>query len=127
MTAPTLTTLVARSLKKAAFPKGSRLLVAVSGGADSTACLHALYLLRGRFSLEIFAHGVDHGLRAEAAAELDAAAKLSESLHIPFKRTQLTVASGGDLHRRARDAGVAQPARCSECVESRDGGARAAR
>ncbi len=104
MTAPTLTTLVARSLKKTAFPKGSRLLVAVSGGADSTACLHALHLLRERFSLELFAHGVDHGLRAEAAAELDAVAKLSESLQILFSRTQLTVPAGGDLHRRARDA-----------------------
>ncbi len=104
MTAPTLTTLVARSLKKTAFPKGSRLLVAVSGGADSTACLHALHLLRERFFLELFAHGVDHGLRAEAAAELDAVAKFSESLQIPFSRTQLTVPAGGDLHRRARDA-----------------------
>jgi tRNA(Ile)-lysidine synthase len=79
-------------------------LVAVSGGADSTACLHALHLLRGRFAIELFAHGVDHGLRPAATDELDHAELLSQSLAIPFSRTVVAVAPGGDLHRRARDA-----------------------
>lgn len=58
--------LVAESL----LAKGSRLLVGVSGGADSMALVHVLGALRGEFSLTMVAAYIDHGLRpGETPAE----------------------------------------------------------
>jgi len=45
--------------------KGSRLLVGVSGGADSMALVHVLGALREEFSLTMVAAYIDHGLRSE--------------------------------------------------------------
>jgi tRNA(Ile)-lysidine synthase len=78
--------------------------VAVSGGPDSMALLHVLGLLRRELAFGLFAHGVDHGLRNEAAAELDLAEGFARSLEVPFERTQVQVAPGGNLQARARDA-----------------------
>src|SRR5882672_9849037 len=67
---PTLITLVRASVREhALIARGSTVLVAVSGGPDSMALLHVLGLLRRDLAFGLFAHGVDHGLRAEAAAE----------------------------------------------------------
>ncbi len=80
------------------------MLVAVSGGPDSMALLHVLGLLRREVAFGLFAHGVDHGLRSEAAAELDRAEGFARSLEVPFERTRVQVAPGGNLQARARDA-----------------------
>jgi tRNA(Ile)-lysidine synthase len=48
---------------------GERVLVAVSGGPDSTALLHALVHLASRLHIELAAATVDHGLRPESGAE----------------------------------------------------------
>jgi tRNA(Ile)-lysidine synthase len=83
---------------------GDRVVVAVSGGRDSMALLHVLALLAERLGLVLHAHGVDHGLRPEAAAELDLAERLARELGVPFSRTMLAVAPGGNLQMRARVA-----------------------
>jgi tRNA(Ile)-lysidine synthase len=102
---PTLLTVTARTLRaERLVAKGDRLLVAVSGGPDSMALLHVLALLRSKMGHALVAHGVDHGLRTEAAAELDLAAELSRTLAVPFDRTGLRVPPGGNLQARARDA-----------------------
>jgi tRNA(Ile)-lysidine synthase len=88
----------------ALFGKGDLVLVAVSGGGDSTALLHVLARLRGRLGHEVVAHGVDHGLRDEAEAELDLVEGLARSLEVPMSRSRLKVAKGGNLQARARDA-----------------------
>jgi len=49
--------------------RGERVLVAVSGGPDSTALLHALAKLAPRLGVTLQVATVNHGLRAEAAAE----------------------------------------------------------
>lgn len=105
--APSLTTIVTRALGtrgECALPRGSRLLVAVSGGPDSMALLSAAARVAPRVDLTIVAHGVDHGLRAEAAAELDLAEAQARDLGVAFDRTQVKVERGGNLQARARDA-----------------------
>lgn len=100
---PTLITLARAALRDdAVVPRGARVLVAVSGGPDSIATLHVLALLRGRFAFGLFAHGVDHGLRAGAAAELDLAEAFARTLEVPFTRSRLTVEPGSNLQARAR-------------------------
>jgi len=100
---PTLITLARAALREHALaPRGSRVLVAVSGGPDSMALLHVLAGLRSRLAFGLFAHGIDHGLRPDAAAELDLAERFARTLDVPFARTRVTVAPGGNLQARAR-------------------------
>ncbi|HSO39144.1 MAG TPA: tRNA lysidine(34) synthetase TilS [Labilithrix sp.] len=102
---PALLTLARRALQGEAKIGGSSVvLAAVSGGPDSMALLHVLARLAPKVGIVVHAHGVDHGLRAEAGAELDAAAALAEELGVPFGRTRVDVARGGNLQARARTA-----------------------
>jgi tRNA(Ile)-lysidine synthase len=102
---PTLITLVRSALREHALvPRGETVLVAVSGGADSMALLHVMSLLRREHAFGLFAHGVDHGLRSEAMAELDLVESFANSLDVPFARTRVVVAGGGNLQARARTA-----------------------
>jgi tRNA(Ile)-lysidine synthase len=102
---PTLITLARASLREnALIPRGALVLAAVSGGPDSMAMVHVLALLRSRYAFGLFAHGVDHGLRPQAAAELDQAEAFARSLDVPFGRTSVTVQPGGNLQARARIA-----------------------
>jgi tRNA(Ile)-lysidine synthase len=102
---PTLITLARAALRDdALIPRGTVVLAAVSGGPDSTAMLHVLALLRSRLAFGLFAHGVDHGLRPEASAELDLVEAFARSLDVPFRRTQVKVQPGGNLQARARSA-----------------------
>lgn len=64
--------------------RGARLLVAFSGGADSTALLTLFCALRATLGLEIHAAHLDHGLREESRAEAEAARQFCESLAVPF-------------------------------------------
>jgi tRNA(Ile)-lysidine synthase len=68
------------------------------------ALLHVLSLLRRERGFGLFAHGVDHGLRPNAEAELDLAERFASSLDVPFARTRVVVALGGNLQARARTA-----------------------
>lgn len=101
------------------FARGDVVLCACSGGADSTALLHVLALLRGRLGHALVAHGVDHGLRADAAAELDLARAVAEPLGVPFAVTRVAVALGGNLQARARAARHEALARAAAAVGAR--------
>jgi tRNA(Ile)-lysidine synthase len=102
---PTLITIARAALRDHELaPRGTRVLVAVSGGPDSMALLHVMALLRARHGFGLFAHGVDHGLRADAARELDLAERFSRDLDVPFSRSAVNVSAGGNLQARARDA-----------------------
>ncbi len=102
---PTLITLVRAALRDHVLvPRGTSVLLAVSGGPDSMAMLHVLAGLRAKNGFGMFAHGVDHGLRPEAEQELDRAQAFSRSLEVPFTREQVKVEAGGNLQARARDA-----------------------
>ncbi len=102
---PTLITLVARTLREECrVARGTRVLLALSGGGDSTALLHVLAILAKKQGFSLVAHGVDHGLRVEAAAELAAAQAQCDALGVEFSRTVLALDGGGNLQARARDA-----------------------
>ena len=101
MTAPSLVTIVRRALEgECALPRGATLLVAVSGGPDSMALLDAVARVAPKLGLGVFAHGIDHGLREEAAAELDLAEAHAASLDVPFARTRVEVARGANVQAR---------------------------
>ncbi len=102
---PTLLTLASRALREeCGVEKGARVLVAVSGGPDSIALLDVLGRLSSSLGLSLVAHGVDHGLREEAPAELELAAARAARLGVDFDVTKLALAPGGNLQARARDA-----------------------
>lgn len=105
MTRPTLLKLAERTLREdCGVRAGERLLLAVSGGPDSMALLHVCATLAPRLRWQLRASGVDHGLRADAAAELDLAERAAAALDVPFQRHRVQVEPGGNLHARARDA-----------------------
>jgi tRNA(Ile)-lysidine synthase len=102
---PTLITLARAALRDHDLaPRGARVLVAVSGGPDSMALLHVLSLLRRKAGFGLFAHGIDHGLREASASELDMAEQFAGQVDVPFSRTRVSVAPGGNLQARARAA-----------------------
>lgn len=101
---PSLLVVAERTLReKCKVPPGSRVLLAVSGGGDSMAMLHVMASLSNRLGLELHAHGVDHGLRSEAQAELEGARRLAQSLGVPFSSSRIAVLPGGNLQARARN------------------------
>lgn len=81
---------------------GAVVLVACSGGGDSVALLHVLAKLapRLRFSLQVAS--IDHGLRPEAAAEVELVRSLAERLALPFVTRRLQLAEGANVQARAR-------------------------
>jgi len=102
---PTLVTLVTRALEdEIELTRGGHVLCAVSGGPDSMALLDVLATLRRRLRFSLSAHGVDHGLRPEAAAELEIARGWADQLGVPFSTTRVAVAAGSNLQARARQA-----------------------
>jgi tRNA(Ile)-lysidine synthase len=80
-----------------------KILVALSGGPDSTALVHALSLLRAGLGLEIAAFGVNHGLRPEARAELDKARESCKVFGVPFSQTTVKIEGDSAIQEKARD------------------------
>jgi tRNA(Ile)-lysidine synthase len=77
------------------------------------ALLDVLARLREPMGFALAAHGVDHGLRPDAARELDVAEALAESHGVDFTRSRLALEPGGNLQARARDARYAALARAA--------------
>ena len=64
---------VSSGLDSCGVPAGAAVLVAISGGPDSTALLRALCALRKKRRLSLSACIVDHGIRSRAEIEGDLA------------------------------------------------------
>lgn len=117
---PSLVTLAKQALAgDAKVARGETLVAAVSGGPDSMALLHVLARITPPLGITLHAHGVDHGLRAEAAGELDVAEAFATRLGVPFARTRVSVARGGNLQARARTARFEALAAAARAVGAR--------
>lgn len=65
--------------------RGRRLLVALSGGADSVALLHLLSGAKSALNLTLFAAHVDHGIRGEESRkDAEFCRALCQALKVPF-------------------------------------------
>jgi tRNA(Ile)-lysidine synthase len=85
-------------------PRGEHLLVAVSGGPDSTALLAGLAELGPGRGLHLTAGHVDHRLREESAAEGSAVRALANRLGVAFVGREARVDGGPGMEARARRA-----------------------
>ncbi len=65
------------------IPARARVLVALSGGADSTALLYALCRLAPQLGFSVAAAHMNHQIRPRAAADAAAVARLCFSLNVP--------------------------------------------
>jgi tRNA(Ile)-lysidine synthase len=83
--------------------RGEHVLVAVSGGPDSTALLAGLAELAAARSLRLSAGAVDHGLRgAEGTGECERVGALAARLGAGFLTRVAAVGPGAGLEARAR-------------------------
>jgi tRNA(Ile)-lysidine synthase len=104
MLSAVLATIAARDLLR----RGDRVVVAVSGGPDSMALLHALWELRARLDLTLEVAAVDHGLRAGARREIDLVGERARALGLPFTAVDVDVAAE---RRRRRGLSLQDAAR----------------
>jgi len=85
--------------------QGETVLVACSGGPDSTALLDALARLAPPRRLTLRVGHVDHGLRVGTQHEAYLVEAAAAARHLPFTALSITVpARGSSLQDRARDA-----------------------
>jgi len=83
---------------------GDHVLVACSGGPDSTALLHVLHRLRGELGITICVASIDHGLRPESASEVEQVSALAGELGIPFYGARVELQKQGpSIQGRARE------------------------
>jgi tRNA(Ile)-lysidine synthetase-like protein len=96
-----LVRIVRKAMVACPVPNGSSILVAVSGGPDSTALLRALVFLRKDLGLTLNACCVDHGIRSasEVAADVAFVRSLCEAQGVPLVTAAI---AAGQLKERAK-------------------------
>ncbi len=90
--------------------RGRRVLVAVSGGIDSVALLHALHELADEYALNLLIGHVNHGLRgAESDADQAAVERLGAQLGLPVEVARVDPRAARE-ERSSRDRPTLQEA-----------------
>jgi len=91
--------------------RGDRVLIAVSGGPDSTALLHALVKLAPRLGVTLVVASVDHGLRPESAGEAKEVKRRCQRLGVGCEVVEVNLRKARrphvSLQEAARDARLA--------------------
>ncbi|MBR4720180.1 MAG: tRNA lysidine(34) synthetase TilS [Clostridia bacterium] len=82
--------------------KGDRVLVALSGGADSVTLLHMLCEISEKYGFSVGAAHVNHKLRDTADRDMNFCKKLCEELNIPL---EILVC---DIRKEARENGMSE-------------------
>lgn len=83
---------------------GGSVLLAVSGGPDSTALLVGTARVRARLALRVEVATLDHGLRPESQEEVEGVAQLAARWGLPCHVRALGLHPGSALEARARQA-----------------------
>jgi tRNA(Ile)-lysidine synthase len=91
------------------LPVGSHILVAVSGGADSTALLHLLHGAAAKLDFRLHAAHLDHALRCDSPLDAAHVRASCASLGVPLSEARVEVAAlaragTGGLEQAAREA-----------------------
>jgi tRNA(Ile)-lysidine synthase len=121
--APSLTALVRATIRRhAMLAGGERVLVAVSGGADSVALLATLLELDAELRLDLHVAHIDHQLRPDSAADARFVEALGARLGVPVLVERVEVARAGSPEAAARSARHA----ALERLRQRHGAARIA-
>jgi tRNA(Ile)-lysidine synthase len=102
-----------------------RVLVAVSGGPDSVALLHALLALQNRYRITLIVAHLNHGLREAAPMEQAFVADLARKLTLPFYTERRDVSAFRQRHglsledaaRRVRYAFLEATADAQACTK----------
>jgi tRNA(Ile)-lysidine synthase len=71
--------------------QGGLLIAGYSGGADSTAMLHALHTLQNDLRIRLHAAHLHHGIRPEADSDAEACRAFAESLNVPITIERIDV------------------------------------
>jgi tRNA(Ile)-lysidine synthase len=100
-----ITSTVRRTVRERSLVShGDQVLVACSGGPDSTALAHVLHRLRGELGITLGIASIDHGLRAESASEVAQVSVLANELGVPFYSERVEVPrQGASIQGRARE------------------------
>jgi len=97
---------VARGADRLRLPDGIPLVLAVSGGPDSTALLHGAAQVAPRRGWRLTVAHLDHALRPSSVDEARAVANAAAALGLPSELRRVDVASlAAAEHRSAEDAG----------------------
>ena len=97
---------------------GDRVLVAVSGGADSVALLHVLRELAPELAVELHVAHVDHRLRADSGRDAGFVEALALRLGLPVAIVPIDVPTHGSPEAAARDARYAALGRVADAVRA---------
>lgn len=97
-----LAAVVQRALKP--VPRGSAVLVAASGGADSTALAVVCAGVARRGGWRVALATVDHGLRTESGTDAAFVQALGAWMDLPVHHARVELARGAALAARAREA-----------------------
>ena len=105
MSTAALAELVRATIRRhAMLAGGERVLVAVSGGADSVALLGALLALAPELRLTLHVVHVDHQLRPDSGRDAAFVEDLGRRLGVPVDVERVRVAPGGSVEAAARAA-----------------------
>ncbi len=97
---------VARGADRLRIPRGIPIILAVSGGPDSTAMLHGAAQLAGKRGWQLTVAHLDHALRDVSADEAAAVAAAAAQLGLPVEMMRTDVAALARAeHRSTEDAG----------------------
>ncbi len=98
-------TLKDRMLRQGVVPYGTRILVGVSGGIDSTALLHLLFDLRHDLALDIVVAHYDHALRKGSVRDRVFVQKMARELGLEFtwERNKTRLPGGVSIEEFARE------------------------
>ena len=97
---------VATGADRLKIPDGATIVLAVSGGPDSTALLHGAAALAAERGWRLTVAHLDHGLRETSAAEAAEVASSAAALGLPaeVRRVDVTALAASE-HRSVEDAG----------------------